>query len=246
MMNPIAASTRSAASSGSSEVATDSPAEDIAPKKIRAKVCSIGLVELPRPGAEHGADDVEDGGERRPLLLLAVPLVAEHRGALLDHDPAVARLLDHCEERPEPRPRLLPRVPPALERLVDGLGGIGLDPFEDGLEQRLLAAEVVVQRALGHPGARDDRVERGVGVAVLGEQVLGDVDQRALGGGGVLLAPAGPWDGGHLGHQARHRFGHSARLRDRPAVWRALCRCFGGVASITDGAVAYRWYGPVL
>ena len=41
MMKPIAASTRSAASSGSSAVATDSPAEDIAPKKIRAKVCSI-------------------------------------------------------------------------------------------------------------------------------------------------------------------------------------------------------------
>ena len=41
MMKPIAASTRSAASSGSSAVATDSPAEDIAPKKIRANVCSI-------------------------------------------------------------------------------------------------------------------------------------------------------------------------------------------------------------
>ena len=34
--NAIAASTRSAASSGSTAVATDSPADDMAPKKIRA------------------------------------------------------------------------------------------------------------------------------------------------------------------------------------------------------------------
>ena len=40
-MKPIAASTRQAAVSGSSAVATDSPAEDMAPKKIRAKVCSM-------------------------------------------------------------------------------------------------------------------------------------------------------------------------------------------------------------
>ena len=42
MMKPIAASTRSAASSGSSAVATLlARPSDIAPKKIRAKVCSI-------------------------------------------------------------------------------------------------------------------------------------------------------------------------------------------------------------
>ena len=41
MMKPIAASTRARGPIGSSAVATDSPAEDIAPKKIRANVCSI-------------------------------------------------------------------------------------------------------------------------------------------------------------------------------------------------------------
>ena len=40
-MNPIASSTRSAASSGSSARETLAPDDDIAPKKIRAKVCSI-------------------------------------------------------------------------------------------------------------------------------------------------------------------------------------------------------------
>ena len=38
----MAASTRSLAASGSSARLTDSPAEDIAPKKIRAKVRCIG------------------------------------------------------------------------------------------------------------------------------------------------------------------------------------------------------------
>ena len=41
MMKPIATSTRSAAAMPSSAPATDSPADDIAPKKIRAKVCTI-------------------------------------------------------------------------------------------------------------------------------------------------------------------------------------------------------------
>ena len=40
-MVPIASSTRSAAASGSSASDTDSPADDIAPKKIRAKVRCI-------------------------------------------------------------------------------------------------------------------------------------------------------------------------------------------------------------
>ena len=55
MMKPIATSTRSAASSGSSAVATDSPAEDIAPKKIRAKVCSIASSssQAPAPSTER-------------------------------------------------------------------------------------------------------------------------------------------------------------------------------------------------
>ncbi len=78
-MKLIAASTRAAAASGSALAETDSPADDIAPKKIRAKVCSHVLVELPVAGAQHRADDVEDVGEGRALLLLAEPRVAEHR-----------------------------------------------------------------------------------------------------------------------------------------------------------------------
>ena len=191
MMKLIATSTRSAAATlGSSAPATDSPADDIAPKKIRAKVCTMSSSSSHDPATQHRAHDVDDVGVGRALLLLAEALVAEHRRAVLHDDPAVARLLDDLEEDAQARARLVPRVPGALQRLLDGARGVVLDPLEDGLEERLLAREVVVERALGDLGAGDDRVERGVGVAVLGEELLGDVDQRALGRGRVGRAPA--------------------------------------------------------
>ncbi len=40
-MKPIAVCTRAAAAIGSGALETDSPADDIAPKKIRANVCSM-------------------------------------------------------------------------------------------------------------------------------------------------------------------------------------------------------------
>ena len=65
-MKPIAASTRHAASSGSSAVATDSPAEDIAPKKIRAKVCSMpsSRSHSPAPMTERTMSITEPNVER--------------------------------------------------------------------------------------------------------------------------------------------------------------------------------------
>jgi hypothetical protein len=93
-----------------------------------------------------------------------------------------------------------------------------VDLDEDGVEERLLAAEVVIERALGHLGAGHDRVQRGARVAVLGEQLGGDLEERLLGGGGVLLAPADAGDIGQrrhrdLGHELAHgRLGHSVTL----------------------------------
>ena len=48
-MNPIASSTRSAAASGSSARETLAPDDDIAPKKIRAKVCSMSSSSVQSP-----------------------------------------------------------------------------------------------------------------------------------------------------------------------------------------------------
>jgi hypothetical protein len=118
--------------------------------------------------------------------VLAVALVAEDRRAFLDHDPAVAGLLDGLEEGAQSGARLRPRVPVGSEGRRDRARGVGLHPLEDRLEQRLLAAEVVVERSLRDPGARHDRIQAGAGVPVLGEELGGDVDQRPLRRGGVL------------------------------------------------------------
>ena len=79
------------------------------------------LVELPLAGLEDRLHDVEHVGEGRALLLLAEALVAEHSRALLDDDPAVARLLHDREERAQSGQRLDPRVLLALQRLLDPL-----------------------------------------------------------------------------------------------------------------------------
>src|SRR6201999_2538220 len=89
------------------------------------------LVELPPARLQDRADDVEDVGERRPFLLLAVAGIAEHGRTLLDHDPSVRRLADHLEERAQPAERLLPRVTLTLQSLLDALRRVGLDPLED-------------------------------------------------------------------------------------------------------------------
>jgi hypothetical protein len=63
-----------------------------------------------------------------------------------------------------------------------------LDGVERGLEEGLLAAEVVVERALGDAGPLDDRVERSGRVAPFREQLQRRVDQRLPGGLGVVDA----------------------------------------------------------
>ena len=100
------------------------------------------------------------------------------------------------------------------------LRGVVLDLGEDRLEDPLLAAEVVVERALGHPGPGDDRVEAGPAVPVLGELCGGDLDQGSLGGGGVLLATRLAGDLGEAGEQLLGvRAGHSGSLGAGGAAW---------------------------
>ena len=49
-------------------------------------------------------------------------------------------------------------------------------------KQRDLAAEVVVPRALRDPGPLDDVLDRGGGIALLGEPLAGDGDEVLAGG----------------------------------------------------------------
>src|SRR6202041_2591458 len=61
---------------------------------------------------------------------------------------------------------------------------------EHRLEQRLLAGEVVVHGAAGHPAGRRHVLERRPGVATLGEQRGRAVQQRGPGGRRVHLTAA--------------------------------------------------------
>jgi hypothetical protein len=71
----------------------------------------------------------------------------------------VRRLLHDAQELAEAGEGLLRRVGDTLDGLLDLSRGLVLDVLEDRLEDALLAAEVVVERALGDLGFGDDRVE---------------------------------------------------------------------------------------
>ena len=170
-MKPMAASTRRAASPGRrcwrptrrpTHGAEEDPGEGL----------QHLLVELPVARGEYGAHDLDHGCERRTLLALTEPLVAEDRRPVLDHDAAVGGLLDDVEEGPQAGLRLEPRVALALEASSGSPCGPRSRPLEDRLEERLLAGEVVVERALGDARAGDDLVQRGRGIALLGEELL--------------------------------------------------------------------------
>ena len=157
------------------------------------------LVEVPRAGGQHRAHDLEDVGEGRALLLLAEALVAQDRGALLDHDPPVAPAPAPPRGRPAGRPGAFTQGSWWLfSALAMVRAAWDSTRSKTASNSACLPREVVVERALGDLGAGHDRVERGAGVPVLGEELLGDVDQRALGRGGVLLrggsrARRAPW-----------------------------------------------------
>ena len=91
----------------------------------------------------------------------AVPhVLLEHADAVEHHDPAERRLEAGVEERRQPRPDCGPRLRLGQRGGHDAGDGVGLDGVVDGPEQVVLAAEVVVQRPFGDPGALDDLLDR--------------------------------------------------------------------------------------
>ena len=69
---------------------------------------------------------------------------------------------------------------------------LGLHRVVDGAEQVILAAEVVIEGALGDAGPLDDVVDRGGRIPVFGEQLARDRDQQLT--GGLALASPQPLD----------------------------------------------------
>jgi hypothetical protein len=84
-------------------------------------------------------------------------------------------------------------------RVVHGQGGcdhrrghLGLHYLVDGGKQGVLARKVVIEGPAGHSHPLDDALDRGSGIAALGEELAGDVYQLLA--GRLCLALSQPLD----------------------------------------------------
>jgi hypothetical protein len=131
-----------------------------------------GFVHLAQAGAEHGASV-----EEVDALDLGVERLFE---------PEVAAGAER-----------LPRVGVARLLGIEAGADLGVDLADDGFEEALLAAEVVVERAARHPGLGAERVHRRGGVAFGAEGGAGGGDEFRGGAGGHLSARAALGGFGH-------------------------------------------------
>ena len=104
-------------------------------------------------------------------------LPAQRRGRVEEEDSLGARLLAGLDEGGGAGLEGLPWILAALVGGDDRLGEPLLLAGVDRREQIPLAGNVVVERALRHPGLGDDSVQRGRRVAVLSEQPARSLDQ---------------------------------------------------------------------
>jgi hypothetical protein len=139
----------------------------------------------------HAREDVarqercQNRAQHRQLDLLDASfpdLGLEHRHALEDHDPAErgveARVQEGRQTGADARPWFLCGERGGHDRRDD----IGLDGLVHGAEQRVLAAEVMVQSPLRDTRTLDDVLDRGRRVALVGEPLAGDCDEELAGG----------------------------------------------------------------
>ena len=143
-------------------------------------------------------ESVPDRPQRALLVELPPPLPAEHRGRVDQHDLPDDRVAGQPDPGQGARPQRGDRV-----RCVPGdvfalLGDAGADLLQDRPEQRLLAREVVVERAAADSGAGLHRLDRRAVVAVLGEQPRRDLDHVRPGGPAPLDVLVHPLLGVHM------------------------------------------------
>jgi len=124
----------------------------------------------------------------------------KHGHTVDDHDPPERRLQAGVEERGQARSHRGPRILLGQRRGHHRPCGLVEHHVVDRLEQRVLAAEVVVESAFRDAGPLHDVVHRGRRVALLGEPLARDCDQQLP--GGLRLPFAQPLDS------------HPVKLRD--------------------------------
>lgn len=111
---------------------------------------------------------------------------AEHRGRIKEDDSLDRRLETGVEERLSPHEHPLPRALLAHRDRIDLLDELALELFEDGLEQVLLIAEMVIEGPLGNPRSANDFLDRRGRVASSAEELAGGAEKRRSGGLGLL------------------------------------------------------------
>src|SRR5690348_3190299 len=162
---------------------------------LRPRNEHCGLVERTE---EHPGDDVDvvDGEtagvghhlhsslqepEAVPLVDLPPALPAEHGRRVGHDDLAHGRVLDECDPPGAPEAQHLHRIAVAEVDRHQLFDDPFLDVLDDGLEQPVLAVEVVVQRAAADTRLAQDLLGRGVLVALRGEQARRDLDELTTG-----------------------------------------------------------------
>jgi hypothetical protein len=117
----------------------------------------------------------------------APALPAEHRRRVDERHPPHRRIAHQVEPGPAARPQRGLGVLDAARGRHEPLDPGRLDRLDDGLEQRRLAGEMVVERAPAQPGGAQDLVDRDVLVAALGEQAPRGAHQGRPGPGAALF-----------------------------------------------------------
>jgi len=141
------------------------------------------------PGLQRASDEAE--GVAQPDLPPALP--AQDGGRVEQDDALDRRLGADGQERAGAGAQRAERVGGAvLQRaLRDLLRRLGLDLLEDRLEQLLLAAELVVERAARDAGGAHDLLGPDARVATRGEQLARGVDELGARGGRALVLLVG-------------------------------------------------------
>jgi hypothetical protein len=155
----------------------------------------VTVLDAARPGGV--AEGVPDRPKWALLVEFPPPLPAQHRGRVDQHDPPDDRVAGQPDPGQRARPQRGDRVRCVPGDVLALLGNAGADLLQDRPEQRLLAREMVVERAAADPGAGLHHLDRRAVVAMLGEQPRRDLDHVRPGSPAPLDVLIHPLPGAH-------------------------------------------------
>ena len=141
----------------------------------------VDVVDGEATGFGDGLQPVLEQSESVLLVDLPPPLPPEDSRGVGEDDLAHGRVLHQCDPLCAPRSQDLHRIPVARHGPHELFHDTLLDVFDHGLEQTVLAVEVVVQRASADARLPEHLLDGRVVEALLGEQARRNVEQLAAG-----------------------------------------------------------------